>query len=165
MNTDYQCFEWSIYLLHIICYWWRNCDVSQNLYVINDGNLHWRQVLYYLNMEQSDCLNCFLTKTEVLMNWKRWSKNWQHRYCADNARSTTNQYVEQQYLCCHFFHQRFQSTKTPVFVRKHLCNRLAPYFLFSDKDLIKYLSSVLIPIIDVNVLTDVTITSSIAKNM
>jgi len=25
-------------------------------------------------MEQSDCLNCFLTKTEVLMDWKRWSK-------------------------------------------------------------------------------------------
>jgi len=26
------------------------------------------------NMAQSDCSNCFLTKTEVLMHWKRWSK-------------------------------------------------------------------------------------------
>ena len=26
------------------------------------------------NMEQSNCLNCFLTETEVLMDWKRWSK-------------------------------------------------------------------------------------------
>jgi len=31
-----------------------------------------------------------------------------------------------------------QSTKTPVFVRKHLNNRFAPYFLSSRKDLIKY---------------------------
>jgi len=94
-------------------------------------------------MKQSDCLNCFLTKTEVLMDWKCWSKNWQYRYCVDNARSTTTQYVEQQYLCCQFFSdQHFQSTKTPVFVRKHLSNRFAPYFLFSGKDMIKYLSSV-----------------------
>ena len=50
------------------------------------------------NMEQSNCLNC------VLMDWKRWSKkNLQHKYCADNARSTTTQYIEQQYLCCQFF--------------------------------------------------------------
>jgi len=63
------------------------------------------------------------------------------------------------------FHQRLQSIKTPVFARKHLSNRFAPYFLFSGKDLIKYLPSMLIPIIDVQVLTDVTITSSVAKNM
>jgi len=55
------------------------------------------------NMEQSNCLNCFLTETEVLMDWKRWSKKWQHRYCVDSARSTTTQYVKQQYLCCQFF--------------------------------------------------------------
>jgi len=28
------------------------------------------------------------------------------------------------------FYQRFQSTKTPVFVRKHLSNCFAPHFLF-----------------------------------
>ena len=39
------------------------------------------------------------------------------------------------------------------------------YFLFSHKDLIKYLSSVLIPIIDVYVLTGATITSSTANNV
>ena len=76
-------------------------------------------------------------------------KIWQHTYCADSARSTTTQYVEQQYLCFQFFDQRFQSTKTPVFVRKHLSNRFAPYSLLSRRDLIKCLSSVLIPIIDV----------------
>jgi len=32
------------------------------------------------------------------------------------------------------FYQRFQSTKTPVFVSKHLSDRFAPYFLFSRKD-------------------------------
>jgi len=26
-------------------------------------------------------LKCFLTITGVLVDWKRWSKNWQHRYC------------------------------------------------------------------------------------
>jgi len=46
-----------------------------------------------------------------------------------------------------FSDQRFQSTKTPVFVSKHLSNGFSPYFLFSGKDLIKYLSSVLIRII------------------
>jgi len=94
-------------------------------------------------MEQSDCLNCFLTKTEVLMDWTPWSKNWQHRYCAENARSTITQYVVVNFL------SGFQSIKTPVFVRKHLSNRFAPYFLFSGKELIKYLSSVLTLIIDV----------------
>jgi len=39
-------------------------------------------------------------------------KNWQHRYCMDNARSssTTAKYVKQQYLCCQFF---FISTLSP----------------------------------------------------
>jgi len=27
--------------------------------------------------------------------------------------------IEQQYLCCQFFDQRFQSTKIPGFVKKH----------------------------------------------
>ena len=44
--------------------------------------------------------------------------------------------------CVVIFYQHFQSTKTPVFARKHLSNCFAPYFLFSHKDLIKYLSSV-----------------------
>jgi len=70
-------------------------------------------------------------------------------YCADSARSTITQYVEQQYLCCQFFDQCFQSTKTPVFVRKHFKEPLRCIFLISGKDLIKYLSSVLIPITDV----------------
>jgi len=27
MNTDYKCLK-IVYLLHILCYWWRNSDVS-----------------------------------------------------------------------------------------------------------------------------------------
>jgi len=30
-----------------------------------------------------------------------------------------------------FFHQRFQSTKTPVFVRKHFSNRFAPHLFLA----------------------------------
>jgi len=26
MNTDYKCLK-IVHLLHILCYWWRNCDV------------------------------------------------------------------------------------------------------------------------------------------
>jgi len=50
-----------------------------------------------------------------------------------------------------FFHQPFQSTKAPVFAIKHLSNRFPPYFLFSGKDMIKYLSLFfsVIPIIDI----------------
>jgi len=63
-----------------------------------------------------------------------------------------------------FFYQRFQCTKTPVFVRipnkywslkmfpnlgNILSNRFGQCFLFSRKDLIKSLSSVLIPTIDI----------------
>ena len=93
----------------------------------------------------------FPTKNWSLDGLKVLIKKWQHRYCADNAtaRSTTPQYGEQQYLCCQFFNQHFQSTKSPVFDREHLSNGFAPYFLFSGKDLIKYLSLVLISIIDV----------------
>jgi len=27
MNTDYKCLK-TVHLLHILCYWWRNCDDS-----------------------------------------------------------------------------------------------------------------------------------------
>jgi len=33
------------------------------------------------NMQRRGSLKCFLTKTGVLVDWKHWSKNWQHRYC------------------------------------------------------------------------------------
>jgi len=75
-------------------------------------------------------------------------------YCADSARSTTTQYVDQQYLRCQFFEQCFQFTKTPVFVRKHFKQSLCSIFLiFSqrfDQALIwSKIWSVLIPIINV----------------
>jgi len=97
------------------------------------------------NMEQSDCADCFLTQTEVLMDWKRWSKKFTTqvlwRQCKVNHYPICQTTVPVLSIFC----QLFQSTKTPVFVRKHLCNRFAPYFLFSGKDLIKYLSLVLFP--------------------
>jgi len=30
-------------------------------------------------MGQRDCFKCFLTKTGVVVGWKRWAKKWQHR--------------------------------------------------------------------------------------
>jgi len=63
------------------------------------------------------------------------------------------------------FDQRFQSNKTPVFVTKHFQQLLCSIFLIFSQHFIKYLYSVLNPIIDVYVLTDDTITSSVAKNM
>jgi len=55
------------------------------------------------NMEQSDCLNCFLTKTEVLMDWKRWCKKWQHRYCCSTYWVVVGHAMSAQYLCCQCF--------------------------------------------------------------
>jgi len=28
MSIDYKCLKYSIYLSHILCYWWRYCNVS-----------------------------------------------------------------------------------------------------------------------------------------
>ena len=88
------------------------------------------------------------------MDWKRWSKKkltTQVAYCVDSATvqgrplpNTSNNST----CVVNFFDQRFQSTKSPVFVNI-LSNCFAPYFLFSRKRFIKYLSSVLNPIIDV----------------
>jgi len=64
-----------------------------------------------------------------------------------------------------FLISAFSPSRLQFLLGNSLSNRFAPYFLFTRRDLIKYLSSVLIPIIDVSVLTDVTITSSIAKNV
>ena len=100
------------------------------------------------NMEQSDCLNCFLTKTEVLMNWKRWSKQLTTQVLCGQC-EVDHYPLRRTAVCCQFFLSALSATKTPVFVMKLLSNHFAPYFLFSGKDLIKYLSSVLIPIIDV----------------
>jgi len=48
-----------------------------------------------------------------------------------------------------FFYQRFQSAKAQVFIRKHLRKSLYSIFHIFWQRLMKYLSSVLIPIIDV----------------
>jgi len=51
-----------------------------------------------------------------------------------------------QYLGCQFF---FSQPRLQFLLENILGNRFAPCFLLSLKDMIKYLSSVLIPIIDV----------------
>jgi len=79
-------------------------------------------------MEQSDCLNCFLTKTEVVMHWKRWSKKIDNIVWAMQGQPLPNTSNNSTCVVI-FFHQRFQSTKTPVFVRKLSSNRLFSYFL------------------------------------
>jgi len=91
-------------------------------------------------MEQRHCLKCFLTKTGVLVDWKRWSKNWQHWYCCSTYSVVVDitlsaQPLPAQYLCCQFFFgQCFQSTKTPVFVRKHFKQSLCSIILiFSQR--------------------------------
>jgi len=87
------------------------------------------------NMEQSDCLSCFLTKTEVLMDWKRWSKKFYNTGTVRTMRgrplpNTSN--IEQRYLCCQFFYQCCQSTKTPVFVHiSHFLERFDQVLIFS----------------------------------
>jgi len=94
-------------------------------------------------------LKCFLTKTGVLVDWKRWSKNWKHRYYCSTYWVAVNLALSAQYLCCHFFWSALSVNQDLLLLGNSLSNHFVPYFLFSPKDLIKYLSSVLIPIIDV----------------
>jgi len=120
------------------------------------------------NMELSDCLKYFPTKTGVLVDWKQMQFllgyiEQQYLCCQFfcSAQKLTTQVllfdvsgsgwprvaVSAQYVCCHFY-QCFQSTKTPVFVRKHFKQSLRSIFLiFSQRfEQVAYLSSVLIPI-------------------
>ena len=70
------------------------------------------------NMEQSDCLNCFPTKPEVSMDWKRWSKKLTTqilcRQCELDHYRIRRTTVGLPVLSV--FYQRFQSTKTPYFL-------------------------------------------------
>jgi len=52
------------------------------------------------NMEENDYLKCFLTKTGVLLDWKRWSKNWQH---SSTYWLVVDLALSAHYLCCQFF--------------------------------------------------------------
>jgi len=95
-------------------------------------------------------LKCFLTKTGVLVDWKRWSlKKLMTRYCCLTYWVVVDLALSAQYLRCHFLISAFSPSRLPFLLGNSLSNRFAPYFLFSRKDLMKYLSSVLIPIIDV----------------
>jgi len=48
-------------------------------------------------------LICFLTKTGVLVDWKRWSKNWKHRCCCSTYWVVVDFALSAQYVCCQFF--------------------------------------------------------------
>jgi len=76
-------------------------------------------------------LICFLTKTGVLMDWKRWSKNWQHRYCWSTSHCPHSTCV------VNFLIRAFIPSRLQFLLGNSLGNRFAPYFLFSRKDLIK----------------------------
>ena len=81
----------------------------------------------------------FLTKTGVLVDWKRWSNirgnELQQRYSCWTYLVVVDLALSAQYLCCQFFFdQRFQSTKTPVFLRKHFKQLPCSMFLiFSQR--------------------------------
>jgi len=54
-------------------------------------------------VKQSDYLKCFLTKTEVSVDWKHWSKNWRHRYCCSTYWVVVDLRLSTLYLCCQLF--------------------------------------------------------------
>jgi len=87
-------------------------------------------------------------KTGVLVDWKRWSKKWQHRYF-DVLGSGWPRIIRTVPVLSIFLISTFSPTRLQFLLGNSLSNRVTPYFLFSRTYLIKYLSSVLIHIIDV----------------
>ena len=87
------------------------------------------------NMQQSNCLKCFLTKTgESWWTKSADQKNWQLGYCCSTYLVVVDLTLCTQYVCCQFFELRFQAIKTPVFVRKHFRQSLCSIFLiFSQR--------------------------------
>jgi len=82
------------------------------------------------NVEQSDWLKCSKQKLESQWTEIADQKNWQRRYCCSTYWVVVDLALSTQYLHCQFFFdQRFQSTKTPVFVTKHFKQLLCSIFL------------------------------------
>jgi len=64
------------------------------------------------------------------MDWKHWSKNWMTtQVLLFVALGSGRPRTVQHSTCGQFFDQHFQSTKTPVFVRKHFKQSLYSIFL------------------------------------
>ena len=86
------------------------------------------------DMEQSDCLNCFLTKTEVLMDWTRWSKKLTTQVLCGQCK--VNRYPIRWTtvpVFSIFFGQRFQSTKSPrlQFLLRNMQSLCSIFLIFS----------------------------------
>ena len=171
MNTNYKCLKNT----PSICYIFFAIDdvtvTSVNTYTPMMGITlkisTWSNLCQKIrNMEQSDCL-MFSNKNWSLGGLKaRMKNNWQHRYCCLTYWVVVDLALSTQYVCCQFFPvSAFSPSRLQFLLGNSWSNRFAPYFLFSCKKFTKYLSSMLIPIIDVRVLTDVTVTLSMAKNM
>ena len=79
-------------------------------------------------------LKMILTKTGVLVDWRRWSKKlttWVLSFdLLGSGRPRTVCTVPGLSI---FLISAFKSTKSRIFVKKHLSNRFAPYYSFSYK--------------------------------
>jgi len=84
------------------------------------------------NIEQSDCLKCFLTNTGVLVNWNHCSKNWQYRYCCSTYWVVVDLALSAQYSTCvvSFLISTFSLPRLHFLLGNTLSKRFAPYLLF-----------------------------------
>ena len=120
-------------MLHILCYWWRNCDVidtyTSMMGISTEGKYLIKKIR---NMEQSDCLQCFSTKTGVLVDWrkKHWSKN-DNTGTVRTVRGRPLPKTSNNNTCAVIF---LISPPTFQFLSGNiLSNRFAPYLIFSQR--------------------------------
>jgi len=79
-------------------------------------------------------LKMFPNKKWSLVDWKRWSKKLKTQILLSTYWVVVNLALSARCLCYQSFYQHFQSTKTPVFVRKHFKQSLCSmFFIFSQR--------------------------------
>jgi len=124
-------------LLHILCYWWRIIVKSVNTYTSMMGiSTEDKHLIKSLPENKKYRVKRLLK----LFPNKNWSLDGLKALIIDNTgtvqtvRGHPLPNMSNNSTCVvNLLDQRFQSTKTPVFARKHSSNRFAPYFLFSGK--------------------------------
>ena len=143
MNTDYKCLT-IVHIFVYICYTFLAIDdiiaTSVNTYtsmvkINTEGKYLIKSLRKNKKYEAKRLLKLFPNKNWSLGGLKALIKNWQHTYCSSTYWAVVDNTLFAQCLCRQFFFdQRFQSTKTPVFVRIHFKQSLCSIFLiFSQR--------------------------------
>ena len=133
MNTDYKCLKiFGIYLLYILCYWWRNCQLIPicQWWELTLKVSTWPNLCKKIrNMEQHDkgFPKMFPNKNWSLGGLKVLIKKIDNRGTVRTVRCRPLPDT----CVVNFFISTFSPARLQFLLGNILSNRLAPYFLFS----------------------------------